>query len=292
MTDKEQAVTVDTPELLNLVQQWENSKRGPVALAAWHRIITYIDAHTAAVTAKAVAEKDAEIAGLRGALAVCQAKYEAADADRRVQAAAPVAAMPKDTPKSMAESNARFAIDGAIQYGREGRNKPPSDDHWLMEYWLIGQQLRELGKTGWDNRTPLDSAEKAALATPQQHAQAALSDEWIKETITAAVQTGRVSWLGFERDEDGKYTIPSLSPYHYQIARAILAASQQPAAALERSRANGNDAPAVQVLDEREIEDQIDALLKPLTDQFSGLGELGPKVVRKLLRAALTKGQK
>lgn len=64
----------------------------------------------------------------------------------------------------MSEHNARFAIDGAIQYGREDRNKPPSDDHWLMEYWLIGQQLRELGKTGWDSRTPLDPAERIVVA--------------------------------------------------------------------------------------------------------------------------------
>lgn len=67
-------------------------------------------------------------------------------------------------PMPMSEHNARFAIDGAIQYGREDRNKPPSDDHWLMEYWLIGQQLRELGKTGWDNRTPLDPAERVVAA--------------------------------------------------------------------------------------------------------------------------------
>jgi hypothetical protein len=70
---------------------------------------------------------------------------------RRAAEAAPA----KDTPESMAESNARFAIDGAIQYGRENRNAPPSADHWLYEYWNIGQQLRELGKTGWDNVTPL-----------------------------------------------------------------------------------------------------------------------------------------
>lgn len=61
----------------------------------------------------------------------------------------------KDTPESMANSNARFAIDGAIQYGRENRNPPPSADHWLAEYWNIGRQLAKLGETGWDNVTPL-----------------------------------------------------------------------------------------------------------------------------------------
>lgn len=39
------------------------------------------------------------------------------------------------------EQNARFAIDGAIAYGKMGIKKPPTDDHWLMEYWLIGQSL-------------------------------------------------------------------------------------------------------------------------------------------------------
>lgn len=77
----------------------------------------------------------------------------------RMILAAPVAqstaGAAKDTPESMANSNARFAIDGAIQYGRENRNQPPSTDHWLYEYWNIGRQLNEAGRTGWDNVTPL-----------------------------------------------------------------------------------------------------------------------------------------
>ena len=51
-----------------------------------------------------------------------------------------------------------------------------------------------------------------------------LTDEQIKAALTVAVQSGAVSWLGFEKDEDNRYTIPSLSPQHYQIARAIEAA--------------------------------------------------------------------
>ncbi|MDB5988881.1 MAG: hypothetical protein JWQ10_284 [Herbaspirillum sp.] len=41
----------------------------------------------------------------------------------------------------ISEQAARFAIDGAIAYGRMGHNKPPEDDHWLMPYWEIGRQL-------------------------------------------------------------------------------------------------------------------------------------------------------
>jgi len=75
-------------------------------------------------------------------------------------AAAPVAAQHEagTTEKSapMADHDARFAIDAAIMFGRENVNKPPSEDHWLYEYWNIGRQLAELGKTsGWDNVTPV-----------------------------------------------------------------------------------------------------------------------------------------
>lgn len=83
----------------------------------------------------------------------------------------------KDTPESMANSNARFAIDGAIQYGRENRNQPPSKDHWLYEYWNIGRQLNEAGRTGWDNVTPLALAEPAPIHASAEVVRAGPSDE-------------------------------------------------------------------------------------------------------------------
>ena len=51
-----------------------------------------------------------------------------------------------------------------------------------------------------------------------------LTDEHIKDVLTKAVQAGQVTWLGYEKDKDGRYTIPSLSANIYQIARAIEAA--------------------------------------------------------------------
>lgn len=51
------------------------------------------------------------------------------------------------------------SIQGAICFGREGINPPPSDDHWLAEYWHIGRQLDKLGETSiWDNVTPIEGA--------------------------------------------------------------------------------------------------------------------------------------
>jgi hypothetical protein len=71
----------------------------------------------------------------------------------------------KDTPERMANSNARFSIDGAIQFGRENRNPLPSEEHWLYEYWNIGRQLAKLGETGWDNVTPMPPS-SAPVAIP------------------------------------------------------------------------------------------------------------------------------
>lgn len=41
----------------------------------------------------------------------------------------------------LCEQNARHAIDGAIEYGKQNINPPPSEEHWLMPYWTIGREL-------------------------------------------------------------------------------------------------------------------------------------------------------
>lgn len=65
------------------------------------------------------------------------------------------------------DQDARAAIDGAIAFGRMGVNEPPAG-HWLTEYWSIGRQLAELGKTSaWDNQTPVESR-----PTPEQSGEA------------------------------------------------------------------------------------------------------------------------
>lgn len=48
-----------------------------------------------------------------------------------------------------------------------------------------------------------------------------LSDEEIEATATKAVHEGRLSWVGFKEDADGRYTIPSLSLSHFQLAKVI-----------------------------------------------------------------------
>lgn len=35
------------------------------------------------------------------------------------------------------------AIDGAIAFGYQNTNPPPSEDHWLAPYWKIGRKLSE-----------------------------------------------------------------------------------------------------------------------------------------------------
>lgn len=62
---------------------------------------------------------------------------------------------------------------------------------------------------------------RALYAHPAPAQREPLSDDAIKGAITVGVQSGEVSWLGFERGAAGEYTLPALSPQHYQIARAI-----------------------------------------------------------------------
>jgi len=48
-----------------------------------------------------------------------------------------------------------------------------------------------------------------------------LSDEQIKDVAHRASKERQLSWSGYESDESGFYTVPSLAPCHYQFARAI-----------------------------------------------------------------------
>lgn len=58
----------------------------------------------------------------------------------------------------MSDQSARHAIDGAIEYGRQGINKPPSADHWLMPYWELGRaaDIKEIAMA-WQ---PIETAPK------------------------------------------------------------------------------------------------------------------------------------
>ena len=73
--------------------------------------------------------------------------------------------------------------------------------------------------------TPDDMKVYASIADRyfREAAQAELTNEQIKDAAVKAVKDGKLSWLGFEKDDQDKYTIPVISKSHYQFARAILA---------------------------------------------------------------------
>jgi len=48
-----------------------------------------------------------------------------------------------------------------------------------------------------------------------------LTEDEIKAAVADAVKQGSLSWLGFEKDANGCYTIPAMSDSHYQLSRAI-----------------------------------------------------------------------
>ena len=62
----------------------------------------------------------------------------------------------------------------------------------------------------------------AIYTTPPAHRQwVGLTDEEVQLTVNQAVSAETLSWLGYKKDDDGKYTVPVLSPSNYQFARAI-----------------------------------------------------------------------
>lgn len=78
----------------------------------------------------------------------------------------------------------------------------------------VVQHLHELNDE-WVGKLPIGTPLYAAPKVL-----APLTDEQIEQ----AVKTYGVSWTGYREDDHGFYTIPVLSPYHYQFARAIEAA--------------------------------------------------------------------
>lgn len=68
--------------------------------------------------------------------------------------------------KPIHDQNARFAIEGAIEYGRNGVNPPP-DDHWLAPFWHMGKQLTELAAL----HTKLESTDTIARRAESRAAQ-------------------------------------------------------------------------------------------------------------------------
>jgi hypothetical protein len=66
-----------------------------------------------------------------------------------------------------------------------------------------------------------DQAPTPVVSTPAQTPPPRLTDEDVQRIATNAVRRGRLSWLGFKKDDNGSYTIPVLSQSNYQLARAI-----------------------------------------------------------------------
>jgi hypothetical protein len=143
-----------------------------------------------------------------------------------IELAPPLTAPAPLTEGGTSEQQARFAIDGAIQYGRENRNPPPSTDHWLYEYWNIGRQLAKLGETGWDNVTPMEAA-----PAPQQSE--GLSDERITEL--ARIEADEDEYA-FTLNKDGRFSVISFArAIEREVAKAAPAAPVQTAVSVPRA---------------------------------------------------------
>lgn len=86
------------------------------------------------------------------------------------EADAALAALSSVDAQPVSEQNARFAIDGAITYGRQGINKPPTDDHWLMGFWEIGRKLHDYESCLCKSPNLLQALEEEQQAAQPEHA--------------------------------------------------------------------------------------------------------------------------
>ena len=58
-----------------------------------------------------------------------------------------------------------------------------------------------------------------ALEAAQPAPQVPMTEDEIQDAVTKAVRAGQLSWLGFKKDADGKFTIPLLSLSDYRLIR-------------------------------------------------------------------------
>lgn len=105
---------------------------------------------------------------------------------------------------------------------------------WKRRAQTAEQKLRDEQRTTSRLVAELNAANgpmrmgEPAAAQPQPQPAQPLTDIQIKAAVHGAVKSGRLSWMGYEKDEAGEYTVPVLSPCHYQLARAIEAALTAP----------------------------------------------------------------
>lgn len=103
---------------------------------------------------------------------------------------------------------------------REGHQIAAVDEYFAARPQIDNNDRRKVYEAGFNRGFEAGAA--LLQSTPDARPVGELTDEQIEQ----AVKTYGVSWTGYREDKHGFYTIPILSPYHYQFARAILAAAR------------------------------------------------------------------
>lgn len=98
-------------------------------------------------------------------------------------------------------------------------------DKWTV--LLTGDNNGLLGEFGCKfdgSPSTYDRVDVQRIAAPvAAPAPSELTNEQIKQIVSAGIHAGKLSWVGYEADADGKFTIPMLSRVHYQLARLVAA---------------------------------------------------------------------
>jgi hypothetical protein len=84
-------------------------------------------------------------------------------------------------------------IDGAMAFGYQNTNPPPSDDHWLAPFWKIGRQQADL-ESQLTAKTELATLYAASLRKVEGDGEGKLSREQIEKIAGGCMESGRY-WL-------------------------------------------------------------------------------------------------
>lgn len=100
------------------------------------------------------------------------------------------------------------AIEGAIGFGQQGTNPPPSDDHWLAPFWKIGQQLALL------------TSPRAAVPAFSKHELTAIRGLLVGSGYTALMS--KVVKMEREADAAPAAPVAEATPYFSGVSELII----------------------------------------------------------------------
>lgn len=117
-------------------------------------------------------------------------------------------------------------IDGAMAFGYQNTNPPPSDDHWLTPFWKIGRQQADLearaaanqasAPEGW-KLVPIEPVDEMQIPSYLPNVDWPTRRRIYRDMVAAAPQPAQAdAWVGLTDDHMRELKNLSTDPRLYQ----------------------------------------------------------------------------